>query len=198
MKFRKAVDAGRRNGGGRVVSTSYDLCENVWGGSPSAEMIGGGIDSSDFLSVPETAPVNNEVEVEEEVRDQDKTNKSSGDAGNVNKRRSLVDHLKNQRNSKMRKKIPAEKIMIDIAKEDISLKKEFMDQMKTMDKEQSAQLKNLNDTMVNLTKSIGESMSMFANIQAHAMHNQCQMYTHHFQPDFPVGPRDQTQSTGFV
>ena len=73
-----------------------------------------------------------------------------------------------------------------------------MDQMKTMDKEQSAQLQNLNDTMVNLTKSIGESMSMFANMQAHAMHNQCQMYTHHFQPDFPVGPRDQTQSTGFI
>ena len=87
LKFRKAVDAGRRNGGGRVVSTSYDLCENVWGGSPSAEMIGGGIDSSDFLSVPETAPVNDEVEVEEEVRDQDETNKSSGNAGNVNKGR---------------------------------------------------------------------------------------------------------------
>ena len=52
--------------------------------------------------------------------------------------------------------------------------------MKTMDKEQSAQLKNLNDTMVNLTKSIGESMSMFANMQAHAMHDQSQMYTHHF------------------
>ena len=71
-----------------------------------------------------------------------------------------------------------------------------MDQMKTMDKEQSAQLQNLNDTMVNLTKSIGESMSMFANMQAHAMHDQSQMYTHNFQPDFPVGPRDQTQRTG--
>ena len=44
--YKKAVDAGRRSGGGRVVLTFYDLCENVWGGSPAVESISGGIDTS--------------------------------------------------------------------------------------------------------------------------------------------------------
>ena len=44
--YKKAVDSGRRSGGGRVVLTFFDLCERVWGGSPAVESIGNGIDSS--------------------------------------------------------------------------------------------------------------------------------------------------------
>ena len=33
--FKKAADAGRKSGGGRVVFMFYDLCENIWGGSPA-------------------------------------------------------------------------------------------------------------------------------------------------------------------
>ena len=44
--YKKAVDSGRRSGGGRVVLTFFDLCERVWGGSPAVESIDNGIDSS--------------------------------------------------------------------------------------------------------------------------------------------------------
>ena len=37
--FRKAVDAGKRSGGGRVVFTFFNLCENLWGGSPAVTSI---------------------------------------------------------------------------------------------------------------------------------------------------------------
>lgn len=33
--YKKAVDAGRRSGGGRVVMTFFDLCTDIWSGSPS-------------------------------------------------------------------------------------------------------------------------------------------------------------------
>ena len=45
--YKKAVDARRRSGGGRIVLTFYDLCENVWGGSPAVQSIDGEIDFSD-------------------------------------------------------------------------------------------------------------------------------------------------------
>lgn len=44
--FKKAADAGRRSGGGRVVFTFYDLCINLWGGSPSVTSIVCGLDTS--------------------------------------------------------------------------------------------------------------------------------------------------------
>ena len=35
--FRKAVDSGKKSGGGRVVFVMYDKCHEIWGGSPAAE-----------------------------------------------------------------------------------------------------------------------------------------------------------------
>ena len=31
-KYRKALDAGRQSGEGRVVATIYDLCREIWSG----------------------------------------------------------------------------------------------------------------------------------------------------------------------
>ena len=34
-KYKDAIDAGRRSGGGRIVTMFYDLCSKLWAGSPS-------------------------------------------------------------------------------------------------------------------------------------------------------------------
>ena len=39
--FKKAVDSGKRSGGGRVVMTYYDLCHDIWAGSPSTNSVPG-------------------------------------------------------------------------------------------------------------------------------------------------------------
>ena len=44
--YRRAVDVGRLSRGGRIVSTFFSLCENVWEGSPSVKSISSGIDTS--------------------------------------------------------------------------------------------------------------------------------------------------------
>ena len=33
-KYKKAVDSGRKSGGGRTVATFYDICNEIWGGCP--------------------------------------------------------------------------------------------------------------------------------------------------------------------
>ena len=48
VKFRQAVDSGRRSGHGRVVLLYYELCEQVWGGSPATEQLEGGLESADL------------------------------------------------------------------------------------------------------------------------------------------------------
>ena len=49
VKFRQAVDSGKRSGHGRVVLLYYELCEQVWGGSPATEQIEG-LESMDLTS----------------------------------------------------------------------------------------------------------------------------------------------------
>ena len=51
--------------------------------------------------------------------------------------------------------------MLEIAKEDVALKKDFFAEMKNSDKEQCDQLRALNETMLNLTKSINEGVRLF-------------------------------------
>ena len=46
MQFRKAVDSGRRSGGGRIVLSLYDECNEIWAGSPAVESLSDGIESS--------------------------------------------------------------------------------------------------------------------------------------------------------
>ena len=52
-KYRQAVDTQRRSGHGRVISLFFDLCNEIWGGSPATSTIEAGV---------ETAEVNNTVD----------------------------------------------------------------------------------------------------------------------------------------
>ena len=50
LKFRQAIDSGRKSGHGRVVLLYFELCQSVWGGSPATEQIEGGVESVDIGS----------------------------------------------------------------------------------------------------------------------------------------------------
>ena len=56
LKFRQAVDSGRRSGHGRVVMIYYELCEKIWGGSPATEQIDGGIETVELIPEDGTGP----------------------------------------------------------------------------------------------------------------------------------------------
>ena len=57
LNFKKALDSGGVSGGGRVVACFYDICSEIWGGSPPVEKMVCGVDSSGLLddNIPEEA-----------------------------------------------------------------------------------------------------------------------------------------------
>lgn len=54
-KYKKAVDCGRRSGGGRTVATFYDVCNEIWGGCPATTSLEHGLDTADFQVIDITA-----------------------------------------------------------------------------------------------------------------------------------------------
>ena len=44
--LKKAADAGKKSGGGRMFFTFYDRCANLWGGSPAVTSLPFGVDTS--------------------------------------------------------------------------------------------------------------------------------------------------------
>ena len=60
-KYKKAVDTGKRSGGGRTVACFFDICNEIWGGCPSTTSIGHGLDTADFgvavVTTANTVPV---------------------------------------------------------------------------------------------------------------------------------------------
>ena len=65
--FKKAVDTGKRSGGGRIIFTFYELCERIWGGCPAVNSISQGIDTSTPKEkTQEVEPMQNELQNEED------------------------------------------------------------------------------------------------------------------------------------
>ena len=68
-KYRKALDSGRKSGGGRVVAFFYDLCSEIWSGSPAKQSMASGVETQDsYVNETDQVDAYNELplEVEEE------------------------------------------------------------------------------------------------------------------------------------
>ena len=42
--YKKAADLGKRSGGRRTIMTFYDLCQDIWAGSPATTSLSSGFD----------------------------------------------------------------------------------------------------------------------------------------------------------
>ena len=108
--YKKALDSGRRSGGGRIVTTFFDECSEIWGGSPAVECVKNGIESSrqdvvedlvEDVDALAAANKNSRVDSVDEELDESVENESNYDEG----RRSLLTFLNNKRDVKLSKKI---------------------------------------------------------------------------------------------
>ena len=48
LKYRQAIDSGKKSGHGRVIMCYFDLCNKIWGGSPATVQISSGLESTDL------------------------------------------------------------------------------------------------------------------------------------------------------
>lgn len=195
LKFRQAVDSGRRSGHGRVVMLYYELCERVWGGSPATEQIEAGVESTDIEEVvvpPSTSTSVSSLDEDESeegdgggaaIADGEPNEPVAAAAGNttVQHRRELLnDKLKNYRQEKLKRKIPVDAQLLECAKEELQVKKRLVDQMYAVDKEYSENMTKLSGNMEKLTNSISDGFSLLRNLltpQPQPMYPYQQMYS---------------------
>ena len=145
IKFRQAVDSGRKNGHGRVVFLYFDLCEHIWGGSPATEQILSGVESIDIdqqvtTSSTETASagsLNSSVDEDQPAQSKDDNTGAQGDSSSpttTQQRRELLGaQLSSYKQEKLKRKLPVDSQLLNCAKEDLVLKKKLVDQMDQID-----------------------------------------------------------------
>ncbi|KAM4581210.1 uncharacterized protein PAE49_005816 [Odontesthes bonariensis] len=105
-KYRHAVDSGRLSSHGVLIF--YELCHEIWGGSPAVTPIPSGFESGDLVE-----------ETEETTED--------SDAEIVRRRNLLQDKLINHRTGRLKRKAPAEAI----AEEDIKIMRRMLELMES-------------------------------------------------------------------
>ncbi|XP_063052345.1 uncharacterized protein LOC134446989 [Engraulis encrasicolus] len=143
-KYRDAVNSGRKSGHGRVVLFFYELCHEIWGGSPATQSIEMGLESSDI-----NAAVSDVVETSGQEDD------TSEAEANVHQRRNLLQaKLKGYKHDKLKRRCPENN------DEDMELKRRMVN---LMEKTQSANMDCMNKISANigqLTSSITEGFSL--------------------------------------
>ena len=72
--FRKALDIGRKSGGGRIVSFLYKECSDIWAGCPAATCIDGGFETT---ALTETTDADEALSEENSPADTDPQEPSS-------------------------------------------------------------------------------------------------------------------------
>lgn len=195
-KYKKAVDSGKKSGGGRTVATFYDACNEIWGGCPATTSLENGVDTADFEVLDVTAGDPRSVnspsaahaldlstsvsegssEVESisrpetpystcsEATDQ----KDQGDATDSKQvstnRRKLIEHIKEKRDSKLSKSKSADQQHLAVIKEELSLKKEMVSEMKQMDKEYQKTMARFASAMENLSHSVSSAFGMMGTL----------------------------------
>ena len=133
LNFRKAVNKGRRSGGGRVVTFFYEeCCEWIWSGAPAVESIACGIDTSSI-------DLDSSRELEDDCVDnltEDVTVVPTEELESVTddivaeRRQLLQKQLKGKRDSKLTKKLSTDNQLLAVAREE----RKVLDQMEEADK----------------------------------------------------------------
>ena len=160
-KYKIALDSGRRSGGGKVIAQFYNQCNDIWGRCPAVESIPSGIDFSASTESSELSSNTGLVsDVSESCSDdnQDSFLTLEHDSAAIPKR-SLVEHLKDAINSKMMKNVSYEKQMMQLAKEDMALKKEMMSDIREMNKNFVSQMNVLTNSLVHLSNALTTALN---------------------------------------
>ena len=192
LKYRQAVDSGRRSGHGRVVLLYYELCEKVWGGSPATEQLDKGLESIDLTisSDSEMTPPTSNSSTTNSTHCDDPSGSgilspsSSDDEGDLvsgskqksvatpvispstikHRRQSLANKLGEYKQEKLKRKLPVDAQLLDCAQEDIKIKRRLVEQMDIMDKQYAESVQSMTKNMEKLTESISEGFCLMRMI----------------------------------
>ena len=177
MKFRQAIDSGRRSGHGRVVLLYFnELCEQLWGGSPATEQIASGLESADLGPGDKRERAGNEDD-ELTTHTTDSTeeqptagvlenptsqpeNRPTSSSVTVQRRQFLDSKLTNYRQEKLTRKVAMDAQMLSCAQEELAVKKRLVEQIEQMDKQYADNMAKMSKSMEAFSGSIAEGFSL--------------------------------------
>ena len=173
LKYREAVDKGSRSGSGRVVTLFYEICQKIWGGSPSTTQITAGVETDDVQMVSPT-PVAVDAAIQEDIDNPpaalDSADELTEDV--ISSRRVLLDDkLKNHKQERLKRKASIESQTLALAQEDLQMKKKLFDRMAQVDNDHSKTMESLNSNMARMTESISSGFSILQTLLHTTQHS---------------------------
>ncbi|XP_033990667.1 uncharacterized protein LOC117486343 [Trematomus bernacchii] len=166
IKYRHAVDTKRWSGQGRVVHMFFELCEEVWGGSPATCSLSSGIETGDLeeLSSGPSSPRSLERSNDSPPPESSESNGSLPAAAVVQHRRNLLQvQLNGHRSDRLKKKLPVDHAV----QEDLKLKRRMVE---LMEQNQKTSTRNA-ESFVLMNANIREGFSLmreFMHAQPHS------------------------------
>ena len=171
--------------------------EKIWGGSPATAKLQTGLETveindglCDTPSLSADSPTSDaEIESQTETSStgpavQEKATPQSTDQNaDRAKRRALLDEsLTNHKKRKLEKKLSVDNQLLCIAKEELEIKKEFIQQQKIFDAEHKQTLHSLATTMEKLSNSIADGFAALRCYLPPPQHGPSFQTSANFQP----------------
>lgn len=148
IRFRQAVDSGRRSGHGRVVMIYYELCESIWGGSPATEQIDGGLETVELVTTDDSGR-NVSCDTSSD------TESNEGICATTKQRCEFLDNkFKNYKQDKLKRKLPVDAQLLNCTQEELQIKKQMLDHMDKIDQRYSENMERMSQSMEKLSQSI--------------------------------------------
>ncbi|CAM4730644.1 unnamed protein product [Leuciscus chuanchicus] len=158
VKYRGAEDTGRRSGHGRVVLLYFEMCEQVWGGSPATTTLPTGVETNDLEPSSQVSPqgsspldvIDSSVEVEGHPDD----GSVAPPAPPVKERRDLLNaKIRGHRMERLNKRLSAEALQQHAVEEDqrIKLIKQLLNVIEASEKRAADNFSKVSNTLDRLT-----------------------------------------------
>lgn len=164
LKYRKAVNEGRKSGNGRIVHIYFELCERIWGGSPATEPVTG-VETeippstpSTSSSVPSTSSSVPPISPSLQSQASPQTPSSSADNTDLsqeNNRRDLLDdQLRNHKGEKLKRKLSSSQQAQNNLREELDIKRRMIERFEDMEKKSEEQVVGLMSTFNRMAASL--------------------------------------------
>lgn len=158
-KYRKAISEGRKSGNGRVVAIYYELCEQIWGGSPATQPMSGIETPIPNVSNSQSSENSEDVvETGDELvatTDDIPTADSADSAPDYTQRRALLDdRLRHHKTEKLKRKLSTDQLAAMKEKEELEMKKRMLDKLDELEKKSENQTNLMFATLNRLANSM--------------------------------------------
>ncbi|KAK0154840.1 hypothetical protein N1851_002846 [Merluccius polli] len=157
-KYRRAVDTGRRSGQGRVVMLFYELCQEIWGGSPATRSIESSIETADLEDDSSSQPSTSTEEMPASPHSTDSIDCLPPAV--VKQRRDLLQaKLASHRGDRLKRKAHA-----DPAEEELKIKRRTLELAEESARSHAEHMTQINTNIANITSTIQDGFALMREL----------------------------------